>query len=53
MRFVKIELLPRAAKRLGARPKAVLGNPEPKHISTSYVERSNLTMRLMNRGLHA
>jgi IS1 family transposase len=36
-------------KCLGARPTAIMGNPEPKHISTSYVERSNLTMRLMNR----
>jgi IS1 family transposase len=36
-------------KCLGARPNAVTGNPDPKHISTSYVERSNLTMRLMNR----
>jgi IS1 family transposase len=36
-------------KCLGARPHAVTGNPDAKHISTSYVERSNLTMRLMNR----
>jgi IS1 family transposase len=36
-------------KCLGARPNAVMGNPDPKHISTSYVERSNLTLRLMNR----
>jgi hypothetical protein len=25
--------------------KIINGNPEPKHISTSYVERQNLTMR--------
>jgi hypothetical protein len=36
-------------KCLGARPNAVMGNPDPKHISTSYIERSNLTLRLMNR----
>jgi len=36
-------------KCLGARPHAITGNPDEDHISTSYVERSNLTMRLMNR----
>lgn len=36
-------------KCLGARPQAITGNPDPEHISTSYVERSNLTLRLMNR----
>jgi hypothetical protein len=34
---------------IGARRETMMGNPDPKHISTSYVERSNLTLRLMNR----
>lgn len=37
------------AKCIGARRAGITGNPDPKHISTSYVERSNLTLRLMNR----
>jgi len=28
---------------------AVWGNPDPEHISTSYVERANLTLRMSNR----
>jgi hypothetical protein len=27
-------------------PKHIIGNPDPKHISTSYVERQYLTMRM-------
>jgi len=36
-------------KCLGARPHTVTGNPDARHISTSYIERQNLTMRMMNR----
>src|SRR6185437_6516220 len=31
---------------IGAESKTVSGNPDPKHISTSYCERQNLTMRM-------
>ena len=34
---------------VGARRQEVVGNPNPKHISTSFAERSNLTMRMHNR----
>ena len=35
----------------GAEKKPKIGNPDPKHISTSYAERSNLTMRMHMRRL--
>lgn len=33
----------------GAKKRAVTGNPDPKDVSTSYVERQNLTMRMHMR----
>ncbi len=37
------------AECLGTTKVPVMGNPEDKHISTSYVERQNLTMRMHMR----
>jgi IS1 family transposase len=37
------------AECVGARKTAIEGNPDPAHVSTSYAERQNLTMRMQMR----
>src|SRR2546423_15280713 len=52
LRFSALILMERgrtAAQCLGIKKEFVLGNPDPKHISTSYVERQNLNMRMQMR----
>jgi IS1 family transposase len=37
------------AECIGARPERITGNPDPAHVSTSFAERQNLTMRMHMR----
>jgi hypothetical protein len=36
-------------KAVGTRTEKITGKPDPKHVSTSYAERANLTMRMAMR----
>ena len=40
-----------SAKCRGVKCETIMGNPDPKHISTSYAERQNLTIRMHLRRL--
>jgi IS1 family transposase len=37
------------ARCVGCETKRIVGNPDPEHISTAYIERQNLTMRMSMR----
>ena len=38
-----------SAECIGTQKHRITGNPDTKHVSTSYIERNNLTMRMHNR----
>jgi 3-methyladenine DNA glycosylase/8-oxoguanine DNA glycosylase len=38
-----------AAQCIACETHRIAGNPDPKHISTSYIERQNLSVRMTNR----
>ncbi len=45
----KLEKQYSPAKYVSSEKKVIRGNPDPRYISTSYVERNNLTMRMGRR----
>ena len=45
----KVEKRYSPAECIGTRRIKIIGDPDPKHISTSYIERQNLTMRMHMR----
>src|ERR1700687_6348047 len=42
-------LLAKNLRTIGTRKSAIVGHPDPKHISTSYAERNNLNIRMHTR----
>ena len=43
---VYLEAVDSPAKYIGCTTQTIAGTPDPKHVSTSFVERQNLTMRM-------